>query len=276
MKRMQWIVIGVVLGTLLAPALRAQSPEDSMALAHASWKIRPQKEPGLICRTLSIDLFGSPQQLFCLEIDTSLYHLRIVQDKRRRTPGAQGRRRGAAAAINGGFFVTKTCRAIANDFLKIEGEVQPFAGGWGRAGIGIDSTGQIVFVQLPADFQHDTLWHRRYRDVLTAGPLLLLDHRVIPDNNPARHPRSMIGQKDDGTLMLVVVDGRRRKAAGVSLNELACIARALGLRSALNLDGGGSSALWIKGQGNVNRPSDRIWFVRFPRDVANSLLVIPR
>lgn len=275
MKRIRWIVLGILLGTLLSPNVWAQSPEDSTAWAQALWKIHPLQQPGLRCRTLTIELFDSPQQIFCLEIDTDRYHLQIVQGKKRRTPGAQGRRQRATAAINGGFFVTKTHRAMANDFLKIEGEIQPFAGGWGRAGIGIDSTGQIDFIQLPADFLNDTLWHRPYRDVLTAGPLLLLNHRPIPNNNPARHPRSMIGLKDDGTLMLVVVDGRRRKAAGVSLSELTFIAQALGLRSALNLDGGGSSALWIQGEGNVNRPSDRIGFIRFPRPVANCLLVQP-
>ena len=275
MKRFLAIIVWGIFGLLVMPELRAQSASDSVALVHAPWKT-DHLQPGLTFRKVSIELFGTPQQMFCLEIDSSLYRLSVVQDRVRRTPGRQGRRSGARAAINGGFFITRTRQAIANDFLKIDGQIISSAHGGNRAGIGITDSGCLEFLYLPDSKNDDTLWHAAYRDVLIAGPMLRLNHRTIPNTNPARHPRSLIGQTSDGNWCLLVVDGRRRKAAGVTLSELAFIARLLNMESALNLDGGGSSALWFKGKGNLNRPSDRIGFIRFPRPVANCLLVLPR
>ena len=61
----------------------------------------------------------------------------------------------------------------------------------------------------------------------------------------------------DGRLLLVTVDGRRPGwSAGVTLPEAARVMRSLGARDALNLDGGGSSAMVVRGE-LVSRPSDR-------------------
>ena len=56
--------------------------------------------------------------------------------------------------------------------------------------------------------------------------------------------------------MLVVVDGRNEKSAGVTLHELALIMKSLGCHDALNLDGGGSSTMYWKNRGVMNYPSD--------------------
>jgi exopolysaccharide biosynthesis protein len=73
----------------------------------------------------------------------------------------------------------------------------------------------------------------------------------------ARQPRTLAGVRDDGTLLLVTVDGRRPGwSAGMTLPEAARLMRSLGARDALNLDGGGSSAMTVRGE-VVNRPSDR-------------------
>jgi hypothetical protein len=72
----------------------------------------------------------------------------------------------------------------------------------------------------------------------------------------ARHPRSAVGfSPDSGTLYLVAVDGRQEASAGVTLEELATILRDLGAHHALNLDGGGSTAL-VVGDELANVPSD--------------------
>ena len=107
---------------------------------------------------------------------------------------------------------------------------------------------------------------------------LLVDHgrnrgataRVQPLK---RHPRTAAGVTRDGrTLLLVVVDGRQPGwSAGATLVELADLMRGLGAWTALNLDGGGSSALWWRAPGEAegrirNRPSDG-----HVRPVANAL-----
>src|SRR5690606_35651134 len=70
-----------------------------------------------------------------------------------------------------------------------------------------------------------------------------------------RHPRTAIGYKDKNTLLLMVVDGRQLASAGIPLTELAEMMANLGAIDALNLDGGGSSAMVAAGE-VVNIPSD--------------------
>lgn len=87
----------------------------------------------------------------------------------------------------------------------------------------------------------------------------------------ARHPRTLAGLRPDGTLLLVAVDGRRPGwSAGVSLPEAARVMRALGAREALNLDGGGSTAMTVRGR-VVSRPSDTTG----ERPVSDALVVLP-
>jgi exopolysaccharide biosynthesis protein len=87
----------------------------------------------------------------------------------------------------------------------------------------------------------------------------------------ARHPRTLAGVKPDGSLLLVTIDGRRPGwSAGVTLFEAARVMRALGAREALNLDGGGSTTMTVRGA-RVNRPSD----AGGERPVSDALLVLP-
>ena len=71
---------------------------------------------------------------------------------------------------------------------------------------------------------------------------------------PNTHPRTAAGIRADGTLLLVVVDGRQPVSQGVDLEQLAALMLDLGAEEALNLDGGGSSSLFVNG-GLLNRPS---------------------
>jgi hypothetical protein len=83
----------------------------------------------------------------------------------------------------------------------------------------------------------------------------------------APNPRTGIGLTADGRIALVVIDGRQHISAGLSLQAFASFFMRLGVVSAMNLDGGGSSVMVVKGQ-VVNQPSDG-----FERSVTNSLLV---
>jgi hypothetical protein len=83
-----------------------------------------------------------------------------------------------------------------------------------------------------------------------------------------RHPRTAIGVDSEGRLLLVVVDGRRRRSVGMDLVRLADLMRRFGAISALNLDGGGSSTMVIRGR-IVNRPSDGS-----QRSVSSAVLIL--
>ncbi|MDP9343519.1 MAG: phosphodiester glycosidase family protein [Actinomycetota bacterium] len=85
------------------------------------------------------------------------------------------------------------------------------------------------------------------------------------------HPRTGIGVTADGKLLLVVVDGRKAKySLGMSLPQFAGLFLQLGAVRAVNQDGGGSSLMWVKGQGIVNKPSDGQ-----ERAVSSAFLILP-
>jgi hypothetical protein len=126
------------------------------------------------------------------------------------------------------------------------------------------------------------------RLVVGAGPRLLRGGRVAvtaraegfaPPQAPAfygtfvraRHPRTLAGVRADGRLLLVTVDGRRRGwSTGMTLPEAARLMLSLGARDALNLGGGGSTTMTIRGE-VVNRPSDRTG----ERRVSNGVYALP-
>ena len=107
-------------------------------------------------------------------------------------------------------------------------------------------------------------WADQAKIIVGGGPLLLENGQVnvrtreefiASDIAWGRAPRTALGLKRDGTLLLLVVDGRSKQSKGLTLEELAIYFLRLGARDALNLDGGGSSIMVIDGQA-VNHPSD--------------------
>lgn len=112
------------------------------------------------------------------------------------------------------------------------------------------------------------------------GPILLQNGKINIDNRKERirdsfvtdkHPRTAIGfSQDKKTLFLMTIDGRQ---PGLSIGaDLYWVARYLkerGAWQAMNLDGGGSTTMWVRGE-VVNRPSDRTG----ERTVTNALLVV--
>jgi len=101
------------------------------------------------------------------------------------------------------------------------------------------------------------------------GPILLEAGKAPEWPGPQpRHPRTALGWNEE-QYFLVVVDGRQRGlSAGMTYPELASLMKRLGCEYAMNLDGGGSSTLWLDGH-IMNSPSDGR-----ERAVANSLIVV--
>jgi exopolysaccharide biosynthesis protein len=82
-------------------------------------------------------------------------------------------------------------------------------------------------------------------------------------------------------LFLVVVDGRQPGySEGVALHELAAHMIELGCRSAVNLDGGGSSIMILAGRDGklsvVNDPSTKQNGVSLPRPIPVALAIVPK
>jgi exopolysaccharide biosynthesis protein len=85
-----------------------------------------------------------------------------------------------------------------------------------------------------------------------------------------RHPRTAAGVTESGVLFIVVIYGRNPKiSVGASIHEMADVMRSLGASDAINLDGGGSSAMYVQGK-LTGSPSDP----NGERKVADALIFI--
>ena len=70
-----------------------------------------------------------------------------------------------------------------------------------------------------------------------------------------KNPRTAVGFTEDGRFIMITVDGREEDSTGMTLYELAALMKELGCYNAMNLDGGGSSQMYINGK-VVNNPSN--------------------
>jgi hypothetical protein len=124
--------------------------------------------------------------------------------------------------------------------------------------------------------------------IVNGGPGLVRDGRLtitanrdgfVRDGDPSfyygfsakRNPRTFGGQDARGRTVLVAVDGRSTTSLGLTIRETGLVARALGLRQAMNLDGGGSTTVVARGA-VLNTPSDATG----ERPVGDALLVLRR
>ena len=111
-----------------------------------------------------------------------------------------------------------------------------------------------------------------YDNVIGYPNNLVLDGEVVDDPN-YRHPRTMIGTKEDGTIVMMTVDGRRTAKGyyGLAPIEQSAAMIHYGCTNAFNLDGGGSTTMVILEDGEFvikNEPSDNS-----PRSDGNCLLL---
>ena len=86
-----------------------------------------------------------------------------------------------------------------------------------------------------------------------------------------RHPRTAVAKLKEGKFLMVAVDGRQKESVGMNLSELAALLLELGATDAMNLDGGGSTTMFLNGK-IVNKPSDK----EGERKVSDAILVFPR
>ena len=99
------------------------------------------------------------------------------------------------------------------------------------------------------------------KHIIGAGPYLVKDSQIYVDYKTqklqaisGKNPRTAIGITADKNLVLVTVDGREESSVGMTLGELAYFMKSIGCTEAMNLDGGGSSIMYINGN-IVNSPS---------------------
>ncbi|NTE05314.1 phosphodiester glycosidase family protein [Agrobacterium tumefaciens] len=233
------------------------------------------------------NLFGSNENISFVEIKNS--GRRIVfalgaEEKELITTSNFGIRDTAIVAINGNFFDVKDGGSV--DYVRLNGKII----NTNR----LDKNGKRAKHQQAAVvIDHGILaikkwdgsedWETKLtaQNVLLNGPLLRYNNQNemldTTSFSRLRHPRTCLGIKPNGRVILLTVDGRNENSAGMSLMELTSLMKWLGCTNVINFDGGGSTTLWIDGMpdhGVVNYPSDnKKWDHNGQRKVANVVLV---
>lgn len=241
-------------------------------------------DEGVVYR--SVRSGSRPWQVHLLEVDVSRCELgfQVVRaDEEGLMPVSELARRsrpGALAAVNGDFFTPEGVPLgleVSDGRLRGRGSRPVFA--W--------QPGELPWIG-PVEWEDGRVrlggWtvptERPDFDVQVVGgsPALVEGGAPVPElvggdgpeASPQRNPRTAVGL-DGGAmrLWLVVVDGRRAGVSeGMTLPELAELFVSLGADTAVNLDGGGSSVMVVRGS-VVSRPSDLLG----QRPVANALVV---
>ncbi len=184
--------------------------------------------------------------------------VRVVRLRRPQPLAAWCARNAAPEALVGGFYVRPHGTPLGELRTRgVERRHVPFDAPWGDVRGCVHVAGGAVTLA-----RRDALPVEPRGDLLQAGPLLVAAGRVVPgdpegfgagarqfdsDITAGRHPRAALGLSATHVIALAC-DGRAEDEAGLSLPELAEVLVALGARSALNLDGGGSTSLVCGGE----------------------------
>ncbi len=267
------------------PALVGGLPTTAAAYLDPDRVSAFQLEEGVVYR--SVRSGTKPWRVHLLEVDVGRCEVgfRVVRaaEEEGRIPVSEMARRsepGVIAAVNGDFFTPEDLPLgveVSEGVLRGRTSRPVFA--W-RPGY-VPWVGPI---EWDGDSIHLGTWATSQSrpapdlQVVAGFPSLLTDGRTVgdlqqgerPEFAGERHPRTAIGfDPVRSRIWIAVVDGRREGVSeGMSLPELAGLFRALGVRNAINLDGGGSSVMVIRSE-PVSRPSDPAG----QRPVVNALVV---
>ncbi|GIE98600.1 phosphodiester glycosidase family protein [Paractinoplanes rishiriensis] len=177
---------------------------------------------------------------------------RITPEFADRTPAGHG----AEVVLDRRGCVVRTAKTRGTTLAA--GQISLQATGAGTATLVAMATGCLTLTSALTDRNGERfplragLYGVNGRYTLMAGGAI-----VVPPGDDAffgRNPRTIAGTTGDGRIVLATIDGRRTTSVGTTLDETAAVARALGLHEAVNLDGGGSTAMAVRGT-LVNQPA---------------------
>ena len=104
---------------------------------------------------------------------------------------------------------------------------------------------------------------KNVKHIISGGPFLVKDNEIFVDMTAqklasigGKNPRSAIGYTKNNNIIIVAVDGREENSVGITLMQLANFMKSLGCVQAMNLDGGGSTVMYVDGK-VVNNPQQK-------------------
>ena len=175
----------------------------------------------------------------------------------------------AVAGTNAGGFYDPEGRgngSIPDTLVVFDGKTY-YAGSGTRTGfVGIDSN---HILHVSKKITEAEIIEKDIRYGVCFGPVLIINGEPCDINTSGVNPRTAIGQRSDGAMLLLVIDGRQVISMGATMQDLVDIMLDYGAVNACNLDGGSSTLMWYDG-GYVNNCASVIGI----RPVPTAILVL--
>ena len=162
----------------------------------------------------------------------------------------------AILAVNGDYYGANTTGYVIRNGVVYRDTVREDSSN-GDLAIYKDGSFKIIYEdQVSAD----QLVKDGVVNLLAFGPALVENGEIVVDTKSevgqsmASNPRTAIGIIDENHYIIIVSDGRTSESQGLSLYQMAEIMKSYGVKTAYNLDGGGSSTMYFNGQ-VINKPT---------------------
>ena len=209
---------------------------------------------------------GDGIEIFSVEGATYNGWMMVVQDPSRvvtgvcrenfnSKPGLElyeiAQRYGAIAAINGGGF--SDSGGVGNGGMPI-GLVISNGQVLNKADTSSDHNIVVGFnrdnVMVIGKMSSATAQEKGLRDALAFGPALVVNGEAarVKGSSSGLNPRTAIGQRADGAVLMLVIDGRQASSLGATYADLISVMMEYGAVNAINLDGGSSSLMYYDGE----------------------------
>ncbi|AGF54875.1 MULTISPECIES: phosphodiester glycosidase family protein [Clostridium] len=182
---------------------------------------------------------------------------------------------GAIAAINGGGFVDQSSTqawtgngGVPTGIVMTGGKVKnDDTGGKEVSCLGITKEGKMMV----GNYTLDELVKQGVQEAVSFYPALIISGKKLTINGDGGfgiRPKTAIGQKKDGSIILMVIDGNDLGSLGATVKEVQDIMYQLGAYNAINLDGGKSTTMYYDGD-IINKPSNSMG----ERTIATAIIV---
>lgn len=230
----------------------AQSEDDGQGPKADAWGFVDEDGDGIIIDNVKGEGYSGYMMIV---LDPS----RVIMGSKPESYGVRGytveemvKEFDAVAGINAGGFYDPNGQgngSIPDSLVVVNGEVYYAANGERNGFVGFDSN-YIMHVGMP------TLSEIEEKNIMTGacfGPVLVANGEPADPSTLASgvNPRTAIGQRSDGAVLMLVIDGRQVTSMGAKYQDLVDIMLRYGAVNACNLDGGSSSLMWF-GDGYVN------------------------
>ena len=199
-------------------------------------------------------------------------------------------REGAIAAINAGAFYDN---GTSNPVVGSVPEGLVIAGGkvvWNRVEMGVPENGFVGFnkdnvLVVAHSMTANKAMELNIRDGCCFGPVLIMNGQVnekVYNGNSGWNPRTAIGQRADGAVIFVCIDGRQANSLGGTYRDVINIMQEYGAVNACNLDGGSSSVMLYRDNQGLYGEAGKVQMINNysvlqaePRRMPNFFMVAP-